>query len=140
MKKLGVLLIMSLLAIGLIACGGGGEEASGGSSGGGGPVTVDIEGQDILYDVTEIQATANEDITINFTNVGTLEHNFLVIPNNVDPLEAVEADALAGTNAGILQPGESSSVTFSLPAGTYTYVCTVPGHAAAGMLGTLTVN
>jgi plastocyanin len=36
--------------------------------------------------------------------------------------------------------GKSSSVTVDLNAGTYTFYCPVPGHADAGMKGTLTVS
>jgi plastocyanin len=36
--------------------------------------------------------------------------------------------------------GKSSSVTVDLKAGTYTFYCPVPGHADAGMKGTLTVS
>jgi azurin len=41
----------------------------------------------------------------------------------------------------LLGPGESDTVTFTAPAaGTYDYICTFPGHALAGMHGTLTVK
>jgi uncharacterized cupredoxin-like copper-binding protein len=33
-----------------------------------------------------------------------------------------------------------TSVSADLAAGTYTFICTVPGHAEAGMEGTLTVH
>jgi plastocyanin len=36
--------------------------------------------------------------------------------------------------------GGTSTVTATLKAGKYTFYCTVPGHAAAGMKGTLTIK
>ncbi len=40
----------------------------------------------------------------------------------------------------VLNPGESGSIVVNLPAGTYQFWCTVPGHRDAGMSGTLTVE
>jgi manganese oxidase len=41
----------------------------------------------------------------------------------------------------MLQPGESASLDLSgLDDGTYTVICTVPGHEAAGMVATLQVG
>ena len=37
-------------------------------------------------------------------------------------------------------PGGTSTVTATLAPGTYEYYCPVPGHAAAGMTGTLTIT
>ena len=36
--------------------------------------------------------------------------------------------------------GDTETLTLNLPAGTYTFYCNVPGHRAAGMEGTLTVE
>ena len=35
--------------------------------------------------------------------------------------------------------GGTRTLTLTLPPGTYTFYCSVPGHEAAGMKGTLTV-
>jgi uncharacterized cupredoxin-like copper-binding protein len=41
----------------------------------------------------------------------------------------------------IVSSGGVSTITIpDLKPGTYTYFCSVPGHEAAGMKGTLTVN
>lgn len=142
MKKTLLIALFALLAMAMVACGGGGEEASsGGGESAGGPTTLDIKGEDIAFDVTELTASAGNPITVNFENVGTLEHNWILVPPGVDPLEATEDDAIAGTNAGMLAGGESVTFTFDAPpAGTYDYVCTVEGHAAAGMVGKLTIE
>jgi plastocyanin len=36
--------------------------------------------------------------------------------------------------------GGTRTVTFTAAAGTYKFICTIPGHAAAGMRGTLIVR
>ena len=41
-------------------------------------------------------------------------------------------------NSGLLAPGGSFSQTFNSP-GIFPYICTVPGHAALGMVGTIIV-
>jgi uncharacterized cupredoxin-like copper-binding protein len=51
------------------------------------------------------------------------------------------AIAIQGHGSGqVVQPGGTSTLTAKLAAGTYTFICPVPGHAAAGMTGTLTVR
>jgi len=64
-------------------------------------------------------------VTFVVTNGGTLPHDFKI----------------AGKKTPLLSPGKSAklSVTFK-KAGKYPYLCTVSGHAAAGMKGTLTVK
>ncbi len=49
--------------------------------------------------------------------------------------------AIQGHGSGkVVQPGGTSTLTTTLKRGTYTFICPVPGHAAAGMKGTLTVR
>jgi uncharacterized cupredoxin-like copper-binding protein len=51
---------------------------------------------------------------------------------------AVGGDVLAATK--VVKGGASETVTFTVPAGTYTFLCSVPGHYLAGMKGALTVK
>jgi uncharacterized cupredoxin-like copper-binding protein len=37
-------------------------------------------------------------------------------------------------------PGTTETVSATLPAGTYTFICPVDGHATQGMTGTITVT
>jgi uncharacterized cupredoxin-like copper-binding protein len=49
--------------------------------------------------------------------------------------------AIRGHGSGrVVGPGGTSTVTATLRRGTYTFLCPVPGHAQAGMTGTLTVR
>ena len=63
--------------------------------------------------------------TFKVTNRGTIKHDFKI----------------AGKKTVALATGKTASfkVTFR-KAGKYAYLCTLPGHAAAGMKGTLTVK
>jgi uncharacterized cupredoxin-like copper-binding protein len=40
----------------------------------------------------------------------------------------------------LIKPGKSAKLTVTFKAGRFKYLCTVPGHAALGMKGTLTVK
>jgi uncharacterized cupredoxin-like copper-binding protein len=64
-------------------------------------------------------------VTFTITNRGTLPHDFKI----------------AGKKTALLVPGASHKlrVTFTKP-GSYPYLCTVTGHAAAGMKGVLKVT
>jgi uncharacterized cupredoxin-like copper-binding protein len=77
--------------------------------------------------------------TMTVYNVGTMPHAWEIVPTQ----------AVSGSpsfKAGIdissyISPGSSGSVTFTPnKAGNYYYVCTVPGHIALGMYGTVVVQ
>jgi uncharacterized cupredoxin-like copper-binding protein len=75
-------------------------------------------------------------ITFNIKNVGKLAHTFKVCnsPNGGT------ANSCTGKVTGMISPGKTATLTVGLKSkGSYEYLCTVPGHAAAGMKGDLKV-
>jgi plastocyanin len=100
----------------------GGKEAQGGTT-----LHVEASATALEFDTTELEAEAGE-VTIDFKNPSAIAHN-VVIQQNGKQLAGFEPIA----------EGEESE-TANLKPGTYTFLCTVPGHAAAGMEGTLTVK
>jgi plastocyanin len=81
----------------------------------------------VAFDTTELSAKAGE-VTIDFDNPSALEHDV-----------AIEQDGEQIAISETITEG-STSVSAELEPGTYTFLCTVPGHAEAGMEGTLTVK
>jgi len=70
------------------------------------------------------KTVAKGKVTFKVTNKGALEHDFKI----------------AGKVTPKLKPGKTVSLTVTLRNGKAPYLCTVPGHAAAGMKGVLTVK
>lgn len=133
MKRIIILLLVGIFALMIAACGGGEPQA---------PPAVDltVEGLDTFqFTPASLSAPAGAPVNLTFKNGGGLEHNFVMVTENTEPLTVTEADALGGINVGTLSAGEEKLYTFTAPAaGTYKYVCTIPGHAAGGMVGTFT--
>lgn len=69
-------------------------------------------------------------VTISFTNTSPLAHNLTVQQGTSGPV-------LGATPTFM---GATKTLKLTLKAGTYTFYCSVPGHRAAGMQGTLTVQ
>jgi len=88
----------------------------------------------------EIRVNSGDEVTITAANNGRSFHSFGVVSNPEDPNSVVwNSEIAAATNP--LKPGESGDVTFTAGApGTYSYICTVPGHALQGMQGTFIVE
>ena len=63
-------------------------------------------------------------VTFTIVNGGKLAHDFKI----------------AGKTSKMVQPGKSTTLKVTLKKGKAKYLCTVPGHPAAGMRGTLTVK
>jgi predicted lipoprotein with Yx(FWY)xxD motif/uncharacterized cupredoxin-like copper-binding protein len=75
--------------------------------------------------------------TFAIVNRGTISHDFKVCSSPKGSL----ANACAGTASALVSPGASTTLTVHFRSkGTYEYMCTVAGHAAAGMKGTLRVT
>jgi plastocyanin len=135
-RALPLFLVLAASVLALAACGGGSESSSttpattgGGGGGGGGGSTVSITADPsgaLKYEETEVSATAGS-VTIDFTNMSSLPHDVTIEGNG----------ASGGTD---VVTGSSTSTTIDLQPGTYTFFCSVDGHRAAGMEGTLTVN
>lgn len=66
-------------------------------------------------------------VTLKYRNTGSTTHDIAIKGRGV---------AKVGKDA---DPGTGTAVTATLRAGSYTYYCTIPGHEAAGMKGTLKV-
>jgi uncharacterized cupredoxin-like copper-binding protein len=84
---------------------------------------VGVTGKEFKFTLTT-KTVRHGKVTFKFTNKGRLKHDFKI----------------AGKKTALIAPGKSGSVTVTLKRGTYTYICTVPGHAAAGMKGKLKVT
>jgi uncharacterized cupredoxin-like copper-binding protein len=48
--------------------------------------------------------------------------------------------SIGGKKTALLKPGKSGTLSVTLKKGSNAYKCTVPGHAQAGMKGTLKVS
>jgi plastocyanin len=143
MKRLALALSLLVLAgVGLAACGGGDDDESteaatgsatttttGGGGGGGGTIDVEADpGGQLAYTETEISAPAGDD-TVNFNNPSSVGHDVVIEDSGGN--EVARTDVIAD---------DQTSTTANLKAGEYTYFCSVDGHRAAGMEGTLTVK
>ena len=153
MKMVRLLLVsVSLVsALTLAACGGGGG-AAGGS---GGPLAITPDGENLAYKPATLSAKAGAPVTVDFSNVSTAQqHNWVLVNGGDDVAGKVDEEATAAgapdyipadkaniiAASKILAPGGKETISFTAPAaGTYTFLCTYPGHYAAGMKGTLTV-
>jgi plastocyanin len=124
-RALPAVFVLLALALGLAACGGGGDEGE--PSGGGTTLELAADpGGAFSFDKKTLEAPAGT-ITIHLTNDASIPHDIAVEGNGVD--EASDT----------VTSGETS-LTVDLEPGTYTFYCSVPGHRAGGMEGTLTVS
>jgi plastocyanin len=135
-RPLLVLLASTALVLALSACGGGSNSASTGaattaaSGGGGGGQTLQLAadpGGALKFDTTSLEAKAGK-VTIDFTNDSSLPHNVTIDGPGV---EDEGTDTIKGSTA---------NTTLDLKPGKYTFYCSVDGHRAAGMEGTLVVK
>jgi nitrite reductase (NO-forming) len=87
--------------------------------------TVEIDAFDLGFTPNAIEVDAPGRYTITLRNTGTIPHDLTF------------AD---GTTTGSVDGGSSASVEVDVPDGGLTFICSVPGHAQAGMQGNLTIK
>ena len=107
----------------------GSQGTSGSSSGAEASTTLQLAADPtaLAFDKTELSAKPGK-VTIDFDNPSAIPHNVVI---------EKDGEELAGFEP--ITEGQES-VSADLEAGSYTFICSVPGHAPAGMEGTLTVE
>jgi plastocyanin len=90
-------------------------------------IEANSEGQ-LAYNTKSLSANAGK-VSIDFTNMAPVAHNVTI--------EGTGGKILGATTTF---QGASKTVSLQLKPGTYKFFCSVPGHRAAGMEGTLTVK
>jgi uncharacterized cupredoxin-like copper-binding protein len=77
-------------------------------------------------------------VTFNVTNSGAIPHTFKLC---TAPAKSTAANSCAGKGTPNISPGAKATLKATIAkAGTYEYICTIPGHAAGGMKGLLKVT
>ena len=119
--------------VGATACSGGGAAAmtttpasvAATRPDGAQQITLTV-GNNMSFDPSTITLHAGQPVELLLHNDGFLPHDFTLTDGVSQPVKI--------TAAG----GQTSSATFSVDSpGTYSFVCSMPGHAAAGMRGTI---
>jgi uncharacterized cupredoxin-like copper-binding protein len=123
---------IGMLAVGMFAvaplllgaCG------SGSSVGANGSLVITME--EMRFSPNRLDLKAGQSVTVTLVNKGSVRHD-LAFPS-------AEMPGLAGIETLTL-PGQTSHVTlrFDQP-GTYRFLCTIEGHAVAGMTGAVFVS
>ncbi len=103
------------------------EEPQAAAQGPGGTLQLAASPSDLVFDTTSLTSKPGK-VTIDFDNPAALEHNV-----------AIEQDGKEIAASETITEGKTS-VSADLAPGTYAFLCTVPGHAEAGMEGVLTVR
>jgi uncharacterized cupredoxin-like copper-binding protein len=124
---------ISIVVFALLAVSCGGDDDDGGST------EIDVSMEEFMFTPTEWTVAADQEITVNLENNGSVEHEFVVLQSGV----TVESEAdLPETEEELLADfvyWEDEVVT-APPAGTYQVICAIEDHFDAGMTGTLTVE
>jgi P-type Cu+ transporter len=86
-----------------------------------------VTARDLGFVPADLTITAGRTTVLSFRNDGSTFHDW-------------EVEGLANVDAGA-RPGQTQRIRFAIDRpGIYRITCTVPGHAAAGMVGTLIVE
>jgi uncharacterized cupredoxin-like copper-binding protein len=92
-------------------------------------ISVRIKAGELYFEPKSVTAPAGP-LTFEVSNEGAIEHNFVL----EQPAKGVIAQV------PVIAPGATERVTASVAPGTYRIVCSLPGHAEAGMVAELTVR
>ena len=104
--------------------------------------SVSVEAADFIFEPDLWSIVAQGETAFDMVNVGSVEHNWVLIAPGSEVANAADIEALGSTDIlweqPILQSGESATDSFTAPEpGTYQVICSVPGHFDLGMKGTL---
>lgn len=87
---------------------------------------VTLEMGEFYFKPNMFTIPADTDITVTLVNKGLVGHDFNI--------------ASPAVSSPMINPGDTGTFTLNLPAGSYEFICSVEGHADAGMYGKVTAE
>ena len=86
---------------------------------------ISVKGKEFSFHLSKTSIPKPGSVTFSFHNAGTMKHDF----------------AIGGKKTPLIGPGKTAKLTVTFhKKGRFSYLCTVPGHAQAGMKGVFTVR
>ena len=103
---------------------------------------------DLTFEPATVTITEGETVTFRVTNAGAIPHDFTLGDEHMQDEHEAEMAEMSGDiamhdepNAFVLDPRETKDMTWHMTqAGEIIFGCHQPGHYAAGMKGTITVE
>jgi uncharacterized cupredoxin-like copper-binding protein len=93
---------------------------------------------ELAFKLSKFSALPVGTLTFSVKNEGAAAHDFKLCST---PVGTDAHNTCVGVTTKILKPGQSATLTIKITKkGTYEYLCTEPGHAAAGMKGIVGVG
>jgi azurin len=155
-------LLSILLFVALIVTGCSKSEPAAAAAAPSGPRTIELTaGDNMRYNLTQIDAAPGEVLHVTLTNTGVLPkeamgHDWTLLQAGADADGYSRAAVMAkDTNyqppalayevlasIPLLGPGQTGDVTFTVPTkpGEYPFLCSFPAHYQSGMKGVLVVR
>jgi len=125
MRRIAIFCVMALAGLGLAVWV---QTSAGGQSNG----SVQIVETEMRFSPNRIEARVGQPIRITIVNRGAQRHDLAFPSLEMPNLQGVET---------LLQPGQSTTLTMTFDhPGAYEFLCTIPGHAEAGMTGAVFVS
>lgn len=85
-----------------------------------------IVGTEFAFEPDKIETPVNQEVVIEFRNLGTVDHDLVIEEFNVA--------------TGSMRIGSKKTVRFTpTKTGEFALICSIPGHPDAGMIGTVSV-
>lgn len=121
-----VRILLALLVVGVVGAGAAfAIPAIGARSTAAKTVTIKVTATDFKFKLSKASVPTGTTVVFKVTNKGKIPHDFKI----------------NGKKTPLIQPGKTAKLVVSFKKkGTYPYLCTVPGHAEAGMKGVFKVR
>jgi uncharacterized cupredoxin-like copper-binding protein len=126
--------LAALCVLFLVACGPSAQA----------PSSVRVAASEFRYEPANLSLKANVATTLTFKNAGQTLHDLTIVsgPGIPTPDTPASGDHMAEKQPyhAVAEAGKEVTLELNLPAGSYTFICSVAGHKELGMQGTISVQ
>jgi uncharacterized cupredoxin-like copper-binding protein len=127
-------LLLALCALLLAACGPSAQ----------GPGGVRVAASEFRFEPASLTLQAGAATTLTLKNAGQTLHDLTIVsgPGIPTPDAHASGDHMAEKKPYhvVAEAGKEATLSLNLPAGSYTFICSVAGHKELGMQGTITAQ